>query len=163
MVRRVKDHYSIDTLNMYAVVKKSEVTELISSNLKEIKKTSAFENINVVQIITNGSDDEKKELINTLKVIPKTLYLAIQWTTDSWFLMDERFWIEIFKHNKIEFMNEDDEGVLINCEDQELDQNDILKSIIEVDAYQCRIKITIDQISDIISITEFEFKNKYSN
>ena len=119
--------------------------------------------MNVIQIITNGSDEEKKELINTLKVIPQTLNLEMQWRTDSWFLMDECFWIEIFKRKQIEFMNEGGGGVLINCEGQELDQNDILKSIIEVEACRFRIKIPIDQVSDIISITEFEFEDKYPN
>ena len=158
-----KHHYSIDPLNMYAVVEKFDVTELISSKLEGIKTISAFKNMKAIQIIANGSNDEKKELIDTLKVIPKALILKIQWKTYSWILMDECFWIEIFKRKKIEFMNEGDWKVSINCESQELDQNDILKSIIEVEAYRCRIKIPIDQVSDIISITEFEFKNKYSN
>ena len=187
------DHDSIDHRNMYAIVYKPKVTKFTSSKLAEIKTISAWENIKVIQIITNGSDEEKKELINTLKVVQKALILEIQWKTDSWLLMDECFWIEIFKRKKIRFISEGDwrvliysEGqeldvkdefisdievdacqgnwkVIINCEDQELDQSDILKSIIEVDAYRCRIKTSIDQVSNIISITEFEFKNKYSN
>ena len=160
-LEELKDHDLTDPLNMYAIVYKPHVTEFTSSKLEEIKTISTWENMKVIQIITNGSDEEMNELIDTLKVIPKTLYLEIQWTTDSWFLMDECFWIEIFKRKQIEFMNEGDWKVSINCESQELDKNDILKSIIEVETYRCRIKIPIDQVSDIISITEFEFKNKF--
>ena len=157
-----KDHHSTDTLNMYAVVNKSDVTEIISSKLEKIKTISTCKNMEVIEIIANGDGEEKKELKNTLKAIPKILTLKIRWRTDSWFLMDECFWIEIFKHKQIEFMSEGDWRVLINCEGQELDQNNILKSIIEVSVYHYKLKIPIYQISEIISITEIEFKNKYS-
>ena len=72
-----KDHHLTDTLNMYAVVNKSDVTEIISSKLEKIKTISTCKNMNVIEIITNGDDEEKKELINTLKAIPKFLILKI--------------------------------------------------------------------------------------
>ena len=159
----LKDKFPADRLGLYVIVRKYDITEFASRQLESIKKASAFEKVKEIQINTTESDYEKKELINTLKVLQKNLTLKIEWRADSWFLMDECFWIELFKFNQIEFINEGYWKMCISCIGQELDQSDILKSIIEAYSYLYRLKIPIYQVIDIISITEIEFKYKYSS
>ena len=143
------EKYSSNGLDLYLVVKKSDIIEFTHSQLKDFTNIWTLPNLQKAGIKTTESAYEKKEFLNILKSISKTITLEIYWNGSSWYFYNEKFWIELFKFKKAIFWNRDNWEISIHCKGQKLDETNIFKSKIKVSVNLNSTIITIDQISDI--------------
>ena len=155
--------YSSNGLDLYLVIKKSDIIEFTHSQLEDFENIWTLPNLQKAGIKTTESDYEKNEFVNILKSIPKTAALEIHCKGGSWYLYNEKFWIELFKFKKAIFRHNDYWDITIHCEGQELDEANILKSKIKASVNNHNTTITIDQVSDIFIFTYLKYDEYLGN
>ena len=116
-----------DKLGLYIVLKKIDITGIHYSHLEIINETWHYKNLEWIRLGDTINKIDKNYFFHILELLPKTVFLELNWKKDSWYLKDELFWTVVFSFKKIELKDyENDWNVVINCQEEKLDQNNIM-------------------------------------
>ena len=136
------DTESQDKLDLFIVVKKADIIGFLYEHLDIINETWYYKNLEWIGLGAVINKVDKNCFFHILELLPKTIFLELNWTKDSWYLKDELFWTVVFNFKKIELKDyNNDWNVVINCQEEKLDKNDVMNSCInDSNGHWLRIK-----------------------
>ena len=111
---------SSDKLILYVAINKIYVTEIIYSQLDQIKKNYSYPNLKKVTIKAFDEFITEKDIINAIQYIPKKLYIKLIWDENSKFLKSSLFWSLVNKFKRVVIQYRKNFPYEVNCEDQAL-------------------------------------------
>ena len=126
--QKFQEKYSSNGLDLYLIIRKSDIIEYTCSQLKYFANIWTLPNLQKVGIKITDSAYEKKELVNILESIPKTITIEIHLKGIPWFSNNEEFWIELYKFNKAIFRHDGRWGITVHTKTIELDEANLFKS-----------------------------------
>ena len=153
----LKEEDSPDKLNMYVIISKSNIIEIVHSHLEIINEMWDLSILQKVGIKATSQEYDQKYFISILEKLPRTSSIELFFDDEeSWFLTNKSVWIALFKLKQVEFMYNNNYNIKINFEDQELNQTDILETKIKASINDQDKEITILEIRDYFRIKHFE-------
>ena len=147
-----------EKLNMYVIISKSNVIEIVHSNLEIINEMWDLPSLKKIGINAAYQEFDKKYFIRVFEKLPKTLSIELFfYDEESWFLTNKSVWIALFKLKQIEFVYYDSYHIKINFKGQEYNQTNILETKIKASIGNQNKEITILEMRDYFRNKYFEF------
>ena len=103
---RFPEKYSSNGLDLYLVVKKSDIIEFTKSQLKDFTNIWTFPNLQKVGITITDNDYENKELVNILESAPKAINLKIYLKRNTRYSNNDKFWTIFYKLKRVKFQHD---------------------------------------------------------
>ena len=100
------EKYSSNGLDLYLVVKKSDIIEFTNSQLRDFTNIWTLPNLQKVGITITDNDYENKELVNILESTPKAINLKIYLKRNTRYSDNDKFWTIFYKLKKIKFQHD---------------------------------------------------------
>ena len=151
-----------EKLNMYVIISKSNVIEIVHSNLEIINEMWDFPSLKKIGIKAANQEFDKKYFIRVFEKLPKTSSIELFFDDEeSWFLTNKSVWIALFNLKQIEFVYNNNYHIKINFKGQEYNQTNILETKIKASIDDKDKEITILEVRDYFRIKHFHYNIIY--
>ena len=121
-----------DKLGLYIVLKKDDIIGFDYHHLEIIDETWHYQNLEWIGLGPEINKVDKNYFFHILELLPKTIFLELNWTKDSWYLKDELFWTVAFNFKKVMLKYyEIDRNVIIYFNEKEFNKNNVMNSCIK--------------------------------